>query len=138
LIEAIRKGASYTIACEYAGITDRCFYYWIDKAEKDEIQEFVDFFREFRIAKGEAAVSWLDVMDSAMVKEWTPAAWKLERRYYRDYSTNPVLLQDFKVMQEKIEMLEKQLLNDKDGSNVDNQTEKDHTEETQAPGSTCT
>ncbi len=76
----------------------------------------MEFFDRFDTAKGEAAVSWLHVMDNAMVKEWTPAAWKLERRYYRDYSTNPVLLQDFKVMEEKIANLEKQLLSDhKDG-----------------------
>jgi transposase len=88
LLEAIRKGAPYAIACDYAGITYACFNQWQHKANDDHIPEFVAFFDELNAAKGETALKWLDFIDKAMLESWQAAAWKLERRYFKHFSNN--------------------------------------------------
>jgi len=89
LLVAIRKGAPYEIACDYAGITYSCFKQWRHKADDDQIPEFVAFFAKLKEAQGHTALMWLDKIDKAMHEGiWTAAAWKLERRYHKHFSNN--------------------------------------------------
>lgn len=97
LLSAIRKGAPYEIACNYAGISYECLNKWRKKAKKENIPEFVEFFVALKEAEGHTALIWLAHIDAAMKDgSWQAAAWKLERRYYEHFSSNPVLLKDFK------------------------------------------
>lgn len=87
LIEAIHKGATYELACNYARICFATFRKWIIKGEEGIEQEYVDFLNDIKQAEGDAAFKWLAVIDRAMAEgEWAPAAWKLERRHWRSYS----------------------------------------------------
>ena len=89
LLTAIRKGAPYEIACDYAGISYPCLNQWMHKATDDHIPEFVEFFNKLNEAKGQTALRWLEKIDKAMDEgQWTAAAWKLERRYHKHFSNN--------------------------------------------------
>ena len=77
LTQAIRLGATYRLACQYAGIGESVFYEW-----QQTKPEFVDAITQ---AEGAAAIKWLAIIEKASndLPQW--AAWKLERRYPRDY-----------------------------------------------------
>ena len=85
LTQAIRLGATYRLACDYAGITEETFYQW--RNAKPEFSEAI------KLAEGEGALKSLAVIERAangvkgedgeyiLAPTWQAAAWKLERRY---------------------------------------------------------
>lgn len=77
LTQAIRLGATYRLACQYAGIDESTFYQW-----QQSKPEFLDAITQ---AEGAAAMKWLAIIEKAAndLPQW--AAWKLERRYPREY-----------------------------------------------------
>lgn len=78
ILQAIRLGATYKIACAYAGINPDTFYEWLKRHP-----EFADAVKQ---AEGVGAIGWLEKIERAANDgEWTAAAWKLERRYPDDY-----------------------------------------------------
>jgi hypothetical protein len=77
LTQAIELGATYELACNYAGIEYSTFSKW--KLNKPELVDAV------RLAEGKAAVKWLAKIEAAAADHWQAAAWKLERRYPQDY-----------------------------------------------------
>lgn len=78
LLQAIRMGATYDLACKYAGISFELFCQW-----RNEKVDFLDAVKE---AEGQAAYGWLEKIEKAANDgNWQAAAWKLERRYPRDY-----------------------------------------------------
>ena len=78
LTQALAMGATYELACGYAGIAPSTFYDWIEK--KPEFSETV------KGAEGKAAVGWLAKIEKAANNgAWQAAAWKLERRYPEQY-----------------------------------------------------
>jgi hypothetical protein len=78
LLDAIRMGATYELACNYAGISPDTFDRW-RKAH-------ADFAEQVKEAEGAAAVGWLAKIEKAANDgEWQAAAWKLERRYPQMY-----------------------------------------------------
>ena len=113
IIEALRKGAPYELACNYAGICYVTFMNWRNKAEIDKIPEYVEFFRELKEVEGETALRWLAVIDKAMDDDqWTAASWKLERRYNKYFSNNAAVIE----MNERLDKLEAEKGDKKDGS----------------------
>lgn len=73
VLTAIRLGATYELACQYAGVSRRTLLTY----RKDR-----DFCAEVEKAEGQAVVGWLAKIEKAASDgEWTAAAWKLERRY---------------------------------------------------------
>lgn len=48
-------------------------------------------------------MKWLVHIDKAMPDQWQAAAWKLERRYYKDYGANAHMRE----LEERIENMEK-------------------------------
>lgn len=78
LTDAIRLGATYAMACSYAGITFETFNQW-----RNAKPAFSDLVKE---AEGDAVVQWLTKIEQAANDgNWQAAAWKLERRYPHDY-----------------------------------------------------
>jgi transposase len=77
ILQAIRLGATYDLACKYAGVSRRTLLtYRRDRA----------FCAEVEKAEGQAVVGWLAKIEKAASDgEWTAAAWKLERRYPHVY-----------------------------------------------------
>lgn len=91
LFFAIRKGAPYELACNYAGICFTTFRKWIIEAESGNDAEFAQFLKDLRVAEGSTALVWMDKIDNAMDEHWQAAAWKLERRHNKYYSANPAV-----------------------------------------------
>lgn len=74
LVEAIELGATYELACHYAGISFQTFNEW--QKTKPE------FLETIKAAEGLAIVGWLyKIEQAAKDGNWQAAAWKLERRY---------------------------------------------------------
>lgn len=105
IIEAIRKGAPYEIACNYARVDYSNFRKWLLKADEEGGEEYQEFREQIKEAEGETALKWLDVIDNAMAKEWTTAAWKLERRHFRHFSANPVVREEFRQLEADVKAL---------------------------------
>lgn len=77
-LQAIELGATHALAAGYAGISVQTFYNW-----KERHPEFVQALAE---SEGKAALRWLaKIEQEATNGTWQAAAWKLERRYPRDY-----------------------------------------------------
>lgn len=83
LTDAIRLGATYELACAYAGISEDSFARWRAK--------YADFAEAIKEAEGGAAVGWLARIEQAAKDgTWQAAAWKLERRYPEQYGRQVV------------------------------------------------
>lgn len=75
---AIAVGATFTHACNYAGIDLDTFARW-----RKRYAEFAETIKE---AEGKAVVGWLARIEQAAKDgTWQAAAWKLERRYPHEY-----------------------------------------------------
>lgn len=108
LLVAIRKGAPYVIACNYAGIGETSFHKWKSDAKKGLNPEFAEFMKDLKAAEGETALNWLHVIDKAMIEgNWQAAAWKLERRYFSEFSSNPVVREEFKKLVRDVKKLKR-------------------------------
>lgn len=78
ITQAIELGATYELACGYAGISTATFYDWQNKKP--------DFLEAIKAAEGRASVKWLAKIEQAASEgTWQAAAWKLERRYPTQY-----------------------------------------------------
>jgi hypothetical protein len=78
VVQAIELGATYELACGYAGISHETFAQW-----RRSKPEFLEAVKE---AEGRAAVKWLAKIEQAASDgTWQAAAWKLERRHPHDY-----------------------------------------------------
>lgn len=86
LIEGLLHGATYELACNYAGISYPTWRRWMIQGKHDESGPFRDLYNDVKKAEGEAAMKWLKLIDSSAAKDWQAAAWKLERRYWKSYS----------------------------------------------------
>jgi hypothetical protein len=78
ICDAIRVGATHELAAAYAGINQDTLTNW-----KHRYSDFSDAVKE---AEGAAAVKWLaHIEKAAQDGNWQAAAWKLERKYPREY-----------------------------------------------------
>lgn len=95
-LAAIAKGASYNIACGYAGFHYQTLRRWMIRGEalmdmhEEQIEThpdkvYYDFYCDVRRVESYAAITWLDKIDKASEIHWQAAAWKLERRYPDEY-----------------------------------------------------
>lgn len=76
ILEAIRRGGSFGMAAECAGISARAFYSW-----KAEDAEFASTIKKVRT---ECALIKLDKIASS--EQWQAHAWWLERQFPEDFS----------------------------------------------------
>lgn len=108
LATAIQAGATYVLACKYAGISYETFALWQRKAHEElerrqnprvkegtpewvEGEGFIQFLQSIQKAEGNAAIGWLAKIEQAASNgHWQAAAWKLERRYPNDYGRTVV------------------------------------------------
>lgn len=99
IITAIEQGATYELAAQYGGVSYDTFNNWMNRARaettrlenprtKEDVDEapYVQFFNAVKEAEGRAAVKWLIKIEKAASDgNWQAAAWKLERRYPKEY-----------------------------------------------------
>ncbi len=84
-VQAITLGATYEIACKYAGIVIDTYYRW-RKMGEERAGPHREFVEALERAEGTAAIGWLAKIEKAASDgAWQPAAWKLERRYPHAY-----------------------------------------------------
>jgi hypothetical protein len=78
LTQAIRLGATYKLACDYAGIDVSTLHDWVNTKP--------EFSTAIKDAEGKGALGWLAKIEQAASDgNWQAAAWKLERRYPEMY-----------------------------------------------------
>lgn len=102
IVSAIRQGATYQLASQYGGIHYDTFNEWMKQGQAETEGIYSEFSDAVKKAEGDAVVKWLKVIEAAGKDNWQAMAWKLERRYPRDYgkqvqehigdSDNPVQL----------------------------------------------
>jgi transposase len=86
ICQAIQMGATYVIACQYAGLAYNTFNEWMKAGESASTGRFHDFCEAVNAAEGRGAIKNLALIDKAAQDgAWQAAAWKLERRYPKDY-----------------------------------------------------
>ena len=96
ILAALAKGATYNIACGYAGIAYQTFREWIKRGEplgnmfEEQIDEhpdkvYYEFYCDVKRVESYAAIKWLEKIDEASTFHWQAAAWKLERRHPNEY-----------------------------------------------------
>src|SRR5215475_4146951 len=82
LTQAIKMGASYELACKYAGISYQTLRNWLVSGEVATRGPLREVYEAVALAEGEAVLGWLAKIDEAAANgQWQAAAWKLERRY---------------------------------------------------------
>ena len=86
IVQAIRIGATYKHAADYAGISEASLYGWLAREKKETKGIYFEFLDAVKRAGGEATVGWLAKIEKAATEgSWQAAAWKLERRHPDDY-----------------------------------------------------
>jgi transposase len=87
LCETIRVGATWELACKYAGINSSTLRHWRIAAGKGKKnQTALALLARLDAAEGQAAIRWLAHIElAAQQGQWQAAAWKLERRYPEQY-----------------------------------------------------
>lgn len=87
IMEALRLGATYEIAAEYAGISRSTLYNWMEKGKEQKSGQYRTFLDSIKTAEARGAIANLAMIESAAKSgDWKAAAWRLERRhgYTRD------------------------------------------------------
>lgn len=89
ICDAIRLGATYALAAGYGGIVYNTFNKWMRRGREQKTGCYRNFYESVKQAEGEGALAWLrKIEEAASEGNWQAAAWKLERRYPRDYGRN--------------------------------------------------
>lgn len=99
--DALRLGATYRMAAQYGGVSYDSLNDWMNKGKKaakyadngqdipQDLDGYYQFYQELQKAEAEAVLGWLAKIEKeANEGNWQAAAWKLERRYPKDYSRN--------------------------------------------------
>ena len=89
LLAALRVGHTDKDACALVGIDPSTLYDWI-KADKDDFSHEVE---KARLAAKDQSIK--TIRRAALVgKQWTAAAWLLERRYPQEYALKHLVTHD--------------------------------------------
>lgn len=78
LLEALRIGASYALAAQYAGISEDTLSRWIRQGDQPSgRREFAELCEQITKARAHCAISALVTIEKAAPNDWRAAAWKL-------------------------------------------------------------
>jgi len=78
ICQYIEKGNSFETAAQAVGICRVSIYNWMERGEKGE-EPYLQFLQQLKKAKAKSEIRHVEVIDKAMDKNWTAAAWWLER-----------------------------------------------------------
>jgi hypothetical protein len=79
---ALRAGATHLHAAEYAGISEKTFYEWMNT--KSEFREYI------HAREAEAAITLMALVQRSAQQDWRAAAWILEHRWPQDYAVSRI------------------------------------------------
>jgi len=105
---AIQMGTTYGQACQYAGIAYSTFRNYVHRGEAEQARleaggsdtgavadrerDFLEFLEALKKAEGLFVVQQLTAIEMASRDHWQAAAWKLERRFPREYGRQMVTI----------------------------------------------
>jgi hypothetical protein len=82
----VEKGNTYHNSALCAGVCERSYYTWIEKAEKSKQENiYTQFLQALKKAKAEAEKRNVTIIQAASIETWQAAAWWLERRNPSEY-----------------------------------------------------
>lgn len=81
ILQGIKQGLTQERSAIAAGITERTFYNWIERGEKDTSGIFFQLFQDLKKAEAEGELNLLKTIQDASKHTWQAAAWILERRF---------------------------------------------------------
>lgn len=81
IVAAIESGATYKIAAEAAGITERTLYAWLEAGRKGESEDGLRLLHDIKKAQANGALFALREITRHGKKSWQAHAWMLERRH---------------------------------------------------------
>ena len=84
ICEAIEDGCYVETAVSLAGISRPTFYVWLKKGAGGD-PKYSDFVDTIKKAMAKSEHDAIQIINKAAEKNWTAAAWKLERRYPHKY-----------------------------------------------------
>lgn len=99
-VQAIKAGNYNVVAAQFAGVTERTFYSWIEKGESaerksldgetltDDEASYLHFLQSIRSARNELEVRHTLSVNKAAEKDWRAAAWFLERSFPSRWGRN--------------------------------------------------
>lgn len=86
ITQALSLGACYEHACKFAGISSHTLRNWLSLGQEQQHGHYRELYDRVQEAEGRAVVGWLAKIEKAANEgTWQAAAWKLERRYPREY-----------------------------------------------------
>jgi len=113
ILEALRLGATYEIAAEYAGISRSTLYNWMEKGKEQNRGQYKTFLDSIKGAEARGAIANLAMIETAAKSgNWKAAAWRLERRhgYTRDGYQVHQKEQEIKLPSNMLDLLRTQAL----------------------------
>jgi transposase-like protein len=81
ILEQLRMGATYQIACAKVGIGEKTLYRWLARGREQTRGQYRDFVEAVSMANAEGAGAALRCIQTESLTNWKCAAWLLERRY---------------------------------------------------------
>ncbi len=85
LLHALRKGFSYELACDYAGISYQTLRNWFNDVEKvGEDSVYFHAVRMIKQARTTLAHKATSKIEEALIDDWKAAAWALTNLFPRD------------------------------------------------------
>lgn len=81
IIEALKLGATYEIAAEYAGISRSTLYNWMERGQNETSGSYRSFLDSIKQADAAGAIANLKIIqEAAIAGDWKASAWRLERK----------------------------------------------------------
>ena len=89
IVEAIEIGMTLQHVCQLVNIDYSTFAGWMKRGREGDAK-YLDIFKKVKRAESKCVLNALEVIRSAAVEEknWTAAAWILERKYPELYGKN--------------------------------------------------
>jgi len=92
VLEAVRAGLPVKFAAAKAGVGLRTLYDWLERGEADDAHDvrlvaFAQLYREAEADYAAQELARLDADASADSAAWKARAWKLERRFPREFGS---------------------------------------------------
>ena len=79
-LEALRRGATFKLAAQAAGVGESTLHRYIRKGREGDAT-WADFYKQVQLADQSRADLMLQRIEDGSKKDWRAAAWLLERRY---------------------------------------------------------
>ncbi len=81
LCNALAAGLPMQIAVNFVGVHKRTVYRWIQRGQQEDEGTYHDFVLAIEAALAKVQEKYLNIILAAAEKNWTAAAWYLERRW---------------------------------------------------------